>query len=374
MKKNQTIVNYHELEVDVEKKAGADLLEHLRTSVLGTPGGLRYKHTQTEEKLENLGESYFLLLRKSGRILGSVGLCYRQTLFAEKSYVSWYVRYFSIKAPLKSAKPTSGKLLENSGRGLSLLRKAGAPYLQKPGEYLKQFPAGTEKSLVYAYIEIENFQSVQFAVQNEFETVRKFTTYLFSRFIPRKNKDIFKIQEHEKDEVRNLLKTFYSEHTLYSDQNLFYRDQFLVCRKNGKIVAGMQANPDMWEIKEMGGMVGKFLVNILPHIPGINRVFNLRKLKFVAADYIFWEPGHENILAALFETACKLNKTNILMAWSDTGSKLIKTLDNYTDQGIIGKSIKRIEVDIKVKFNGYKEGENEEFFRNPAFVSSFDVT
>ena len=370
----QTIVKYHDLKVDVEQKPGADVLEHLKTSVLGTPGGLRYRHTQTRDKLQSLGETYFLLLRKSGRMLGSVGLCYRNTFFSDKSYVSWYVRYFAIKAPLKSAKPDSGKLLENSGRGLSLLRQTTAPFLHRPGENLKNLPSGSEKSLVYAYIEKANFQSVQFSVQNEFETVRKFTTYIFNRFHPVKNKNVFKMQVNEKEEVRNLLKDFYSDHTLYTDQNLFFRDNYLVLKKDNKIVAGIQANPDMWEIKEMGGKTGKFLVHIVPLIPGINRIFNFRKLKFIAADYLFWKPGCEKDIVKLFETACKINKTSILMVWSDTGSKVIKGLDKSTFQGFLGKMIKRFEVDIKIKFNGYEQKEKEVFYRNPSFISSFDVT
>jgi hypothetical protein len=374
MDQNQNIVNYHDLKVDIEQKPGVDLLAHLKSNVLGTPGRLRYRHTQTEEKLQHLGETYFLLLRKGKRMLGSVGLCFRETIFSDKSYTSWYVRYFAIKAPLKSSKPLPDKLMERSGLGLSLIRQAAAPYLQNPGVLLKNLPSGTEKSLVYAYIEKENFQSVQFAVQNDFETVRNFTTYLFSRFLPRKNIHVFKIQEHEKEEVRLQLRDFYRDHTLFTEYYLFYMDNYLVYKENGKIVAGMQANPDMWEVKEIGGAVGKFMIHILPYIPGINRFFNPRKLKFVAADYIFWKPGYENAVSKLFETSCKLNKLTVLMAWSDTGSKLINTFDRHIHQGYIGKMNKRFEVDIKVKFNGYEEGEKDVFFRNPAFVSSFDVT
>jgi hypothetical protein len=371
---NKTIANFLDLKVDVEKKASPDLLTHLTSNVLGTPGALRYKHTQTEEKLENLGDCYFLLLRKGSRMLGSVGLCYRKTVFAGRTYDSWNARYFAIKAPLKSSKPSSEKLLENSGRGSSLIRQFAAPYLHRPNEMLKNNPAGTEKSLLYAYIEKGNFQSMQFAVQNELETVRKLTTFLFNRFFPRKNKNVFKIQENEKDEVRKHLREFYSDHTLYMEEYLFFRDNYLVFKENGKIVAGMQANPDMWEIQEMPGFFGKILVNVFPYIPAINRVFNPRKFKFVAADYVFWLPGHENALSALFETACKINKRSLLMAWPDTDGKLLKTYDKYINQGLIGKMNQRVEVDIKVRFNGYEQEEKEGFFKHPAFISSFDLT
>jgi hypothetical protein len=374
MKGNHSVINYHDLKVDVEQHPEGELLEYLKSNVLGTPGGVRYKHTQTEEKLKNLGEVYFLLLRKSGRMLGSIGLCNRETLFSDKKFTSWYVRYFAIKAPMKSGKPKPGKQMEQSARGLSMLRMTAAPYFHKPGEKLKNLPEGTEKSLIYAYIEKENFQSLQFAIQNDFVTVRKFSTYIFSRFFPRKNKNVFKLQELEKDEVKGNLMYFYRDHTLYMDQNLFYRDNYLVYKEKGAIVAGMQANPDGWEIKDMGGKFGKFLVHVVSNIPLINRVFNPAKLKFVSGDYIFWKPGFEHVLQDLFETACKMNKTSILMTWSDTGSKLINTIDKQVDQGYIGRAIKRVEADVKVRFIGYEPGESEIFYSNPTFISAFDTT
>jgi hypothetical protein len=374
MNQTPTIVDYHELKVVVEQKPGSDLVDYLSSNVLGTPGGLRYKHTQTEEKLQNLGEGYFLLLRKGGRMLGSVGLCYRETLFSETAYVSWYVRYFAIKAPMKAARPDPEKILENAGKGLSLIRQTVAPYLQNPCEYLKNLPAGTEKSLVYAYIEKDNIQSAQFAVQNNFETIRKLTTYLFSRFIPRKSKNVSFIKEQEKEEVREHLREFYRDHSLYMEQYLFFKDNYLVFKKDGVIRAGMQANPDMWEIQDMNGLFGKFVTHILPNIPVLNRIYNPRKLKFVAADYIFWEPGFEFAVSELFETACKINKRGLLMAWPDSEGKLIHTMNSSIKQGIIGKLNNRVEVDIKVKFNAYTDEEKKVFYKNPSFISSFDLT
>ena len=374
MDQKKNIVNYHELKVDVERFADSDLLNYLKSNVLGTPGGLRYQHTQTEEKLKNLGETYFLLLRKGGRLLGSIGLCYRQTQWTDKTYVSWYVRYFAIKAPMRASKPIPEKLLERSGMGLSLIRQTASPYLQKPGEYLKNLPAGTEKSLVYAYIENENFQSNQFAIQNDFETIRKLTTFLFNWIFPRKNKHVSRIAENEKDEVRQKVREFYSDHSLFMEQYLFFNDNYMVYKENGKIVAGMQANPDMWEIKDMSGLFGKFVINVLPYIPGLNRIFNPRKLKFIAADYLFWEKGYEHCITKLFETACKINKIGIVMAWPDTKGKLIDAFRTSVNHGFVGKMNKQVEVDIKVKFNGFDQEEKDVFYRKSAFISSFDLT
>lgn len=374
MEQPPSIVRHHDLNVIIKRQADNDLLDYLKTTVLGTPGGIRYKHTQTADKIHVLGETYFLLLQKSGRMLGSVGLCYRETLFSGQRYSSWYGRYFAIRGALRTAKPRSEKLMEQSGKGISLLRNAVSPYLAGPGENLRSQPAGTEKSLVYGYIEAGNFQSMQFAVQNEFETVRNFTTYMFSRFFPRENKNVSRIQKEEKDQVRKRLEEFYSDHTLYMDVNLFYREDYLVYKKDGRIVAGMQANPDGWEIKEMGGQMGKFIMAVFPFVPWINRIFNPRKLKFVAGDYIFWEEGFEYAMNELFETACKINHTGILITWSDTGSKLIKILDKHTNQGFISKIIKRVDADIKIKFNGFGRQEKEIFYKNPSFISSFDTT
>ncbi|MCB9014027.1 MAG: hypothetical protein H6539_08315 [Bacteroidales bacterium] len=374
METDNLVVKHHELKVSVDKEPGGDLLAFLEGTVLGTPGGIRYKHTQTAEKLRNLGKPFFLILRKSEKILGSVGLCSRETNYSDRKFTSWYVRYFAIKAPLKSLKPRKEKLFENSGRGMSLLRKTASPYLERPGELLTGLAEGTEKSLVYAYIEQANFQSVQFANQNGFETVRNFTTFMFSRFLPKRNSHVVRLSKNEEEEVRKKLGHFYKDHTLYMEDNLFYRNDYLVYKTDGKIVAGLQANPDMWIVKDMPGISGKLLVNFLPFIPLFNRIFNARKLKFIAADYIFWEEGYEHILNDLLEGACKMNKTHLLITWSDTGSKVLKTLDSAVDAGMIGRGIKRVEVDVKVKFNGWEQEEKELFYKNPTFISAFDAT
>ena len=63
-----------------------------------------------------------------------------------------------------------------------------------------------------------------------------------------------------------------------------------------------------------------------------------------------------------------------MMTWSDTGSRLIVEYDKNIDQGSFGKMITRVEVDVKVKFNGYTPQEKEVFYQNPAFISAFDAT
>jgi hypothetical protein len=374
MSDKKNVIDYYSLNVVVEREPGEDLLNHLKTNILGTPGGIRYMHTQTEEKLRFIGDKYFLLLRKNGRMLGSVGLVYRETELGGKNHVSWYVRYFAIKAPLKSVKPKPGKLMEQSGRGMSLLRQTSAPYLSRPSEMLINAPEGSEHSLVYAFIETENFQSVQFANQNKFETVRKFTTFLYNRFYPSKSRNVFRIQENEKEEVKALLKDFYSDHSLYMEQNLFYRGDYLVYKENGKIVAGMQANPDGWVVKDMGGRMGRVFVRIMPFIPFIRRIFNPQNFRFVAGDYIFWKPGYEKVLNEIFETACNINRTGMLITWSDTGSKLLKTLDENVPQGLVGKVISRFVIEVKIKFNNYEPEEKKGFYETPTFISAFDAT
>jgi hypothetical protein len=101
--KEKSISNYHDLHVVIKTQPDESLISYLKKTILGTPGGLRYKHTAQELKLKYAGETYFMLLFKMTRMLGSVGFCLRETFKASVPEKAWYIRYFSIYAPLRSA-------------------------------------------------------------------------------------------------------------------------------------------------------------------------------------------------------------------------------------------------------------------------------
>ena len=75
MEKSRTLLTYHDLNVEVESKPGEELIEHMHNTVMGQPGGFQYHHTDLKDRLMSPGENYYMYLRKSGKMMGSVGFC-----------------------------------------------------------------------------------------------------------------------------------------------------------------------------------------------------------------------------------------------------------------------------------------------------------
>jgi len=107
LKKKQTVLEKGSMQVTLEHEAPRELIEHMEQTWLGTPGGVQYHHTSGVEKIRNLADAHFLFLRRAGRMLGSIGYLERVTRNGDRSYKTWLVRYFSIKAPMRSKKGPS---------------------------------------------------------------------------------------------------------------------------------------------------------------------------------------------------------------------------------------------------------------------------
>ena len=102
MEKSRTLLTYHDLIVEVESSPGKELLEHMHNTVMGQPGGFQYHHTDLEDRMMSPGENYYMYLRKSGKMMGSAGFCGKPALTNGVAHDSWLIRYFSIKAPMRS--------------------------------------------------------------------------------------------------------------------------------------------------------------------------------------------------------------------------------------------------------------------------------
>ena len=133
------VLKYLKLSVKVEQEPGEEIRDHLRNTVLGTPGKFRYKLTSFDTKLPFLGRIYFLILRRSEKLLGSVAFSLRNAWFRDEAKPVWYIRYFSVQAPFRD-KTFRRKRIERSMKkkegkkphGESLLKNFSQPPLSAP--------------------------------------------------------------------------------------------------------------------------------------------------------------------------------------------------------------------------------------------------
>ncbi|RPI41374.1 MAG: hypothetical protein EHM46_06500, partial [Bacteroidetes bacterium] len=227
MEKARTLLTYHDLTVEVESSPGEELIEHMSGTVLGMPGGFRYQHTTIIDRLSNLGENYFMFLRKNGKMLGSVGFCGRHTTTAGVAHDSWLIRYFSIKAPMRTV-PTKKKEQEDLEAGVkrsTVLGRFLQPIFSDPSCLREQQSGETPPSVIYALIDQKNLRSMNFSAQMGLEKVREVSNFSFSRLIPRPSERIEQLSPGDREQMMDLLLDFYRKYTLFVPDPVFKDDQ-----------------------------------------------------------------------------------------------------------------------------------------------------
>jgi hypothetical protein len=371
------VLKYLKLSIGVKEEPGSDVKELLANTVLGTPGKLRYRQTSFNTKLPFLGQIYFIILKKSDRLLGCIAFIKRDTPYNKSSVNSWYVRYFSIRAPLRAKshkqKSRKGKEKEKPQRD-NLLKLTAQKFFDDPTQLDEKFGYDPGGHLVYAYVEKENTRSWDFTEMIGFETVGLIHTNFFSRFYPKKDLHVQNASEKDKKAILLNLREFYQAHTLYTEQNIYFSNNYLVWKQDEEIVAGCQANPEVWKLVEYPGLLSKIFLKVLIRLPMLARRFDPGYLKFVALEGIWYKQGYEKCLLPLFESACAHHGLYLAIIWLDSKSPLYKTIRQHGQLGIIDKFIKPAVGDIRVKFIHWKEEDKRYYYKHPAYISCFDMT
>ncbi len=375
MPTRKEILKYLKLTVSVETEPDKDVQEHIGNMILGTPGKVRYRHTSFSEKLPFLGKIYFLNLKKSDRLLGTIAFSLRDSLSVNRAHRSWYVRYFSIRAPLRDTnfRSVNKHKRDSSGRD-NLLKSAAGPFFADPDQIAGGEKFDSDRSLVYAYIEKENFRSWNFSESVGFETAGKIHTSLYSRFRPKMDPRVRAIDPADKDWVRNRLREFYRDYNLFTIQNLFFNDNYMVWKENGRVVAGCQANPELWQIVNIPGFISNFFLRGLARLPFLSRRYNPEFMKFVAFEGIWYEEEYEACLLPLIESALAYHKLYLGILWLDSSSHVLKLINKLGKRGLVGRFFNTMPGDIRVRFINWKEEDKQEFFKNPSYISCFDMT
>lgn len=372
MEQIKNLTNYRSLLIEVKKEADEELLKHLNNTHLGSPGALQYTQTNIEGKISSIPEIYFMLLKKSGKLLGSVGFVKRMSFMTGSPLKTWYIRYFSVNAPLRTGNVKQGKTKPDTNRGLGLLKGAVMPYFENPGQLESSSSPENEKSLIYAFIERGNLRSSSFSETMGLKPYRQFTTIIFSRIFFKKDKNVEPAKLSEKHEIINALKNFYSDHNLFSTANISPAENYLVYKQNGKIVAGLQVHPDAWKIHNMKSW-SWFFLKFLPSLPGVRKIFNPKYFRFLGVEGIWYARGGEKYIQPLLETACAIHKSAIVMIWLDSESQMLKDIKSNVRCGIMNKIMHPVKADVYLRLNGMDEFESQAFQRKPVYISAFDM-
>jgi RimJ/RimL family protein N-acetyltransferase len=328
-----------------------EAVRFLEKIVWGTEGAV-YEHKKTEERIRQLQDPTLLALYKDDEIAGTAVFCHTDVTVNGKAYNSYYVRYFA------SAKEI---------RGQGTIVKYGIKVMEMVRE------GETEKTIFFANIEKGNKASYKAVKAAGYHRIGAIKTHGFSRFFPKKCRDLERITTPEQQkEVRTLLEEQYNRHALVQFNSIFLNDDYYVLRENGEIVAGCQMHRALWVISHMPGLQGKILLKVVPHVPLLNKLFNPKRFEFLAFEGIYVKPGYEHRLRELFEGLLTKEKLRSSLFWLAGNCPVRKRILRNGKLGLIHSFVKESDVYIMTSFHDLSDREIQDIRNSPLFASGFD--
>jgi hypothetical protein len=350
--------------LSIVKTPSPALLKLLTNNVIGTPKkSMVYQHMNVVQKVQNIKDPYFVNLERRGDILGTCCFCSRTTLNNSLAIHSFYIRYFTFKEQFRR-REVKDKITNKSGE---IKREIDSLLL---GEGLGTKP--DEKFYSYAYVDPKNERSLSLSKRYGFQVVRTFSTILFNRFYPVHSNRVTKISENEILQVKEKLKSYYSEFNMFSFENFNSESYFVINDDKGNIIAGVQANRDQWRIHEMPGLKGKLILNILSKLPVLKKVIS-KDYHFLSFEYIYCKEGHEDVLESLFESLLSKFRVYVAMTWIDRDTELFKSLKSL-NLGLVNKINEEVNIQVIARFVNFKESEIKNFQNHPSYISAIDQT
>ena len=374
MKNPRTLLSYHSLTVEVEESPNQELLEHMHSTLMGQPGGLRYHHTNLEDRMMSGDENYFMYLRKSGKMLGSAGFCGKPSETDGFKHDSWLIRYFSIKTPM-AAVPNKRKEkadLKDENKRSTVLGRFIQPIFAEPSQLREGKQDSTQPSIVFAIIDQTNLRSMNFSAQMGMETVGEMAGFSFSRLRPKKSDRVEQILEADKEQVLTLLKDYYSSYSLFFTEPVFKNNDYYVIKEDGRVVAGVQFYPVHWKIEDFGGKLANLAMRWLTKIPWLRKRISLEDWSFLAFDAIYCEQGYENTLYELMEGVLERSGTYIAMMMMDEESHLYSIFRKKQKLGLMHRFMGTHHADIRIRFINMPDETRKYFLEHPTYVPTYD--
>lgn len=314
--------------------------------------GAVYEHINTSEHAALIHQPMLFAIQEGNKILGTAVFCNTPVSVGDSLFNCYYVRYFAASKEIRG----KGIMKRYSGKVMELIRQGDE-----------------EKTIYFAGVERENKASYKVVESAGYEAAGTIKTMGFSRYFPRLNKTAEEITSKEdKQKVLELLSHQYKDYALTQFNYLFMRDNYYAIRENGEIVAGCQYHRAHWVVNNMKGISGKLIMNIVPHIPVLNKIFNPKRFEFLGFEGIYCKVGYENTLYSLFESLLAKEKLSASMFWLGDSSPLRNTLESKGKLGLIHTFIKDSDVVIMASYKNMNEEEIRDFKSRPLYASAYD--
>jgi len=370
----EPLLDYKKLEVRKVRNADEDIIALLKSTVLGSEGGMRYTMLNTPERIRSYGEGLsFLALYKRNSLKGVIGLCRRITSNHGNRYVSSYLRYLAVQSAFQVER-APGRRQERHSLAADSFKQKIMSLFRDPQQAAGGDEQGGSPRVIYAYVESRNDRSRNMINQAGYEYIRSFLTVAFSRFNPKPDPSVTRLSPEEEPAMAGLLGEFYSDYCFYTDEFSFHDHKYYVLRRNGEIVAGVGAIPARYRVVNVPGLWGWVMMKMLPRTPLFRRLFRPEEFRYIILNAIYCRKGSEALLPDLFEAVCAEEGYHTALTWLDDHSWLYETLRSNRRMGALNRMLNAKPGLVYAFFSGLTPAETEKFYDSPAYISGFDFS
>jgi len=311
-----------------------------------------YERKNINELLPLLHQAHLVTVERGGSIQATAIFCHSTVTAGKHTLSCQYIRYFAASEEIRGQ-----KLIKHfAGKVMQLVREAEQ-----------------EKTIFIGCVEKGNIRSYKVVENAGYKPIGLLTVNALSRFFPKPDARIARVNgDAEKQEVLSLLKKFYSQHALVHFNYIFLNDNYFVIREQGEIVAGCQFHKAQWAINQMPGLSGKIIMNVLPHTPLLNKVFNPRKFEFLAMEGIYFKPGYENIWLRLVEGLLYQEKLNSALFWLGETCPYREIILRNGKLGVLHSFVKNSGAYVMASYKNMTAEDIALVESHPQYASAFD--
>jgi hypothetical protein len=372
----KNILDFQGLEVKVSDHANEGILDILSHAVQGSEGGMRFQLQNIPARIEAYGNQIrFVSLYKKNKITGTVGACFRVSGQGALRYPSTYIRYLAMQSTYqleinwrKREKAVIKPDQDDSFKQKTLEIFSKPHILELPGVFEE------DKHIMYGFIESMNERSKNLVNQAGYEYIRSFLTVAFSRFSPKADQRVSKIEDTGKAKMTDLLNDFYKDYSFFASDYAFFENRYYVLKENGEIIAGACAIPTTYKVYDVPGIWGWVMMKVLPIVPYYKRLFRPGEFRYLVFDAIYCKKGRESVLAELFESACATEGFHTGLTWLDDRSGLYDKMRTEVKMGALNRMLNAKPGLVYTKFVNLTNEEKERFYDAPAYISGFDFS
>jgi len=336
--------------VKLAREPSPQVIRLLERTVWGGRG-LLYEIRGIDAKLRRMSDPHVFSIEMEGR-LASVCILNRKTALVLGTE---YDAFHFVMVATDDAE---------RGKGLASLL----------GTHVRRFceDAFREPGVGYGYIEASTEYSLRLSNRIGHTVERFVPLTVFSRFLPRDDPGVRPMLESEAEVVRDNLYDLYRGHSLLDFDTSLRPEEYFVLSRDGRIVAGAQAEILHWSVVRMPGWAGRFIVGGLPHIPGLRNLLDVSDLNFLRFGNLFVRPGDEAQLVTLLEALLARNGLRIGLIVMDQRSPVFEGIKAYGKFGLLNAAF-RGTTKVVADFRGVTEDEITAIRARPVLVSAGDV-